>query len=173
MLRQLRETRSTSGAHGAAVLVGWLTVALAITSLAGCTGSDSVSDEAADGGNFTTSGQVLLDDVWVDSAQAIEKGQDATIRLTLANNGSRADALVSASSPAAGSTSLSLDGKDVEQLEVGPQQSVDLEANNSSGVVLHDLRSPIKPGVYFNVTFRFAHSLPVTLAVTVGPLGGA
>ncbi|MGZ5367606.1 MAG: copper chaperone PCu(A)C [Aeromicrobium sp.] len=148
-------------------------VVVALFSLTSCFSDDSPPQESVpQGGVDASSGHVVLDDVWVDSAHGIRKGGDATIRLTLTNDGRHPDALISASSPIAHRATLAVHRKPVGQIEVGDQQSMDLEWRDGSGVILHDLRRTISRGEFFNVTFRFMRSPSVTLAVTVGPLGG-
>lgn len=149
-------------------------VVLALFALTSCFYDNSPpQDSVPQGGVDTASGQVKVEDVWVDSTHGVRKGGDATLRLTLTNDGRQPDALVSASCPVARAATLAVHGKQVHRIAVPKQQSIDLERRGGSGVILHDVTRTLRPGDFFNATFRFTRSPAVTLAVAVGPLGGS
>jgi copper(I)-binding protein len=149
-------------------------VVFALLALTSCFGDSSGPQQTVpEGGVDTSSGRVAVDDVWVNSTHKVHQGQDATVRLSLTNDGTRPDALVAASSPAAPRVTLSVHGKRVDRIGLPKGQSIDLEWRDGSGVILHDVRRPLTSGDFFDVTFQFARSPAVTVAVPVGPLGGS
>jgi hypothetical protein len=64
-----------------------------------------------------------------------------------------------------------LHGKTVQRIPVGAGEALDLEwPRTRDGVELVGLTSTVEPGQWLDATFRFAHSRPVTMQITVAPL---
>lgn len=133
----------------------------------GYDGKDYVPSGGVDAGN----GRIILNDVWIDGPHGLPAGADAGLRLDLANDSYRPDALTGVSVPLAQHARLMLHGKPVRRIRVGAWGDRDLEwRSQRNGVELLGLRRALKPGQWFYATFRFQHSAPVRMQITVAPL---
>lgn len=89
-------------------------------------------------------------------------GSDATVALTVVNQGSQADRLTTATSDAADSVEiLDATGK-AGTFSVPPQASV-----SSGALVLHGLKREVRPGTYVSLTLTFADNGSRQLLVPV------
>jgi hypothetical protein len=141
---------------------------VAMGMLAGCATLPPF-DDLPGGGTDATTGQIVIDDIWIDGPHGLAAGADAPLRLTLTNESTTTDdALVGVSTPVAERATFRHDGQAVADIAVPAASQTDLEW--STGVELEDLRRAVSPGQWFMVTLRFAHAAPVTQLVTVGPL---
>jgi copper(I)-binding protein len=141
---------------------------LAVPMLAGCATLAPFQDLPG-GGVDAGSGQVVIDDMWVDGPRGLTTGTDAPLRLTLTNESpTTADALVGVSSPVAARAVLLRDGRTVSSIPVPAATQVDLEWR--TGVELEGLRRDLRAGQWFPVTLTFSRSAPVTTLVAAGPL---
>jgi copper(I)-binding protein len=148
-----------------------LPAVLAVLTLAGCSTQPPFQDLPA-GGVDATTGQVVVDDIWVAGPYGLTAGSDAPLRLTMTNEASTAgDALVGVSTPVAARAVLQRDGKDVDRIALPAGAQTDLEWR--TGVELEGLRGGLEPGQWFPVTLRFARAAPVTVLVAAGPLAAA
>jgi hypothetical protein len=120
------------------------------------------------GGVATHVGRVFLGDVYLQGPDGLRAGSAAPLRLALTNQAATTDALVGVSSPVAARTELIDGDRAVDRIPLPPGQT-DLEL--TTGVLLTGIRSPLQPGQWFPVTFRFAHAGTTTTQITVGPLG--
>ena len=125
----------------------------------------------ASGGMDATNGTVRVDDAWVDAPAGVSTGAHADLRLQLANDSGRGDALQGVSTPVAAQVRLLLHGKPVQSLHLKPWSAPDLEwPTHGAGIELVGVNRPLKAGQWFPVTFRFQHSRPITMQITAGPL---
>jgi copper(I)-binding protein len=137
----------------------------------GCGSGYEGQDSVPSGGVDATNGKVILDDVWIDGPSGLPAGADTGLRLDLANDSYHRDALTGVSVPLAHHARLILHGRPVRRIPVGAWGDRDLEwRSNRDGVELVGLKRAVKPGQWFDATFRFEHSRPVTMQVTVAPL---
>jgi hypothetical protein len=131
-----------------------------------------------DGENYVPSGGVdagnrgiRLDDVWIDGPNGVAAGATTGLRLYLANDSFHRDALTGVTVSIARRSRLMLNGRPVRRIPVGAWSARDLEwRSHRDGVELSGLRRAVRPGQWFFATFRFLHSRPVTVQVTVAPL---
>lgn len=146
-------------------------LALALEASA-CGQSYDGKDYSARGGEDATNGKVALDDVWIDAPAGVPAGARTGLRLYLANDSGQRDALTSVSTPIAERARLVLHGEPVHRITVGAWSARDLEwRSNGDGVELTGLKTAVQPGQWFDATFRFQHSRPITMQITVAPLG--
>jgi copper(I)-binding protein len=97
------------------------------------------------------------------SGASVPAGESASLFVSLYNDGSSSDTLVSASTPS--STGVTLDGGKVA---LPAYTAVDLTGPTPS-VVLKSLSKPLTAGGYIPVTLDFQHAGSVTLQVPVEP----
>jgi copper(I)-binding protein len=147
----------------------FLPALLAVGLLAGCSSPDPFQSLPS-GGVSATTGPLVLDDVWVQGPQGLAAGANAPVRLVVVNeSATTADSLVAVSTPAAQRTVLLTGGHTVSSVALPANSAIDLEWSN--GIEVEGLRSSLRPGQQLPITFTFAKAAPVTLQVTVGPLG--
>ncbi len=147
-----------------------MVLALAIGAV-GCGSGHGGKDYVPSGGVDGGTGRMVLDDVWIDGPHGLSAGADTGLRLDLANHSARADALTGVSVPLAQHARLMLHGKPVGRIRVGPWGVRDLEwRSNRDGVELLGLKRTVQPGQWFYATFRFQHSAPLRMQITVAPL---
>jgi copper(I)-binding protein len=160
--------RSSSGKTVARRLtIGAL--ALMIPALAGCEAglnAPTLQFHAASGGAYTTYDKISINDLFVLGAPAgsVPAGSSASLFLSLFNNGSSADRLVSVTAPGAAAT-VQLAGGGVN---VPANGSVNLTGPSPS-IVLSDLTKPLPSGGSIPVTLDFQHAGAVTIQVPVQP----
>ncbi len=119
---------------------------------------------AAEGTN-ATAGDLLLRNLGVDSVPGAAGADGTTVSAVtgvIVNSGTEADALVSATSPAAGSIQL---------VTTSGDPSLPIPAGGSTGagwsLRLDALTAPLKPGAYITVTLQFAKAPRTTVQVPV------
>jgi copper(I)-binding protein len=145
-----------------------LTVALGA---GGCSSGYEGGGYVPSGGVDSGNGKVTLDDVWIDGPHGLPAGADTGLRLDMADNSHRRDALTRVSVPLAAHARLMLHGRPVPRIDVAAWGDRDLEwRSNRDGVELIGLKRAVKPGQWFPATFWFQHSRPVTMRITVAPL---
>ncbi len=153
-----------------AALVALMTLLLAV-GVAGCGSGYEGKHYVPGGGVDAANGRMTVDDVWIDGPHGVPAGADTGLRLYLANDSHRADALTGVAVPVARRVRLMLHGRPVHRIPVGPWSGRDLEwRSNRDGVELSGLRRTVEPGQWFWAVFRFQHSRAVRLRVTVAPL---
>lgn len=161
--------------------------ATAMLTLAGCGAgqtAQTASQVAAVDGTNADLGALALRDVLIpypeDHNGTYPSGSDVPVQLTLINQTTNTDTLVSLSTPAArqvlleGTTTL-LAGTSVSTVTdhgdpttptAAPVSPLDL---GEVRVVLIDLVRPLRPGLNIELTFVFRNAGPVTLSVPMGP----
>ena len=148
-----------------------LAAVVAAGMLTGCA-SMPPFDDLHSGGVDATSGQIVVDDLWVNGPHGLAAGADAPVQLTITNESqTTGDALVGVSTSVAERVSLEQDGHAVTGIVVPAAGQVDLEWR--TGVELRGLRHALTPGQWFPVTLTFRRAAPVTVLVTVGPLAAS
>jgi copper(I)-binding protein len=147
--------------------IRWLPVLVAMLTLAGC-GRYPPFQDLPGGGVDAASGQVVVDDIWVDGPHGIPAGGSAPLRLAITNASPTADSLVGVSTSIAERAVLEQDGHPVAGIALPASGFVDLEWR--TGVELEGLRTSLTAGTYIPVTLRFARAAPVTVRAVVGPL---
>ncbi|TDO51749.1 copper(I)-binding protein [Kribbella sp. VKM Ac-2527] len=147
--------------------IRWLPVLLAMLTLAGCGGWAPFQDLPG-GGVDAESGQVRIDDMWVDGPHGLTAGGSAPLRLAITNASPTADTLVGVSTPIAERAVLEQNGQPVAGIALPASGFDDLEWR--TGVELEGLRTSLAAGTYIPVTLRFAHAAPVTVRAAIGPL---
>jgi len=141
---------------------------LAVVLLAGCATQPPFQDLPA-GGSDADTGQIVIDDIWVNGPDGVSAGADAPLQLTMTNESTTTgDALVGVSTPVAERAMLERDGHPVARIDIPAASQIDLEWR--TGVDLQGFRRSLTPGQWFPVTLRFGRAAPVTVLVTVGPL---
>lgn len=170
---------STSSKRRSAVALLVTVVSVLSFGLAACSGSDS-----ADTSSTTAAIPISMTDVWARSS-AMEAGNGAVF-FTVANNGSAADTLVSASvstqialeaqlhevvmmeSPGtmAGDSSQMMKMQQVASVAIPADGSVEFKPG-SFHVMLIDLTDPLVVGSTFPLTLNFAVAGPVQVMVAV------
>jgi copper(I)-binding protein len=116
------------------------------------------------GGVNTAIGQMHLDDIWVQGPNGVAAGGSAPLHLAMTNDSTRDDTLVRVSTPVAHQVTVRPGG-----IAVPASGQVNLE--DHTDLVLHDVQAELRNGEWFPVTFEFAQAGTVTVDVTVGPLG--
>ena len=151
------------------LLLGAGALALLMPAIAGCeagNGAPTLEFHAASAGAQTVVNGIRITNVFVlgaPSGASLPAGSSAGLFLSLFNDGTTADTLVSAT--AGGASSVTLDGAPValpSEIPVnltGPQPSA----------VLNNLSAPLSSGGYVAVTLQFKNAGPVTLQVPVEP----
>ena len=147
--------------------IRWLPVLLAMFTLAGC-GWYPPFQDLPGGGVDAQSGQVVIDDLWIDGPHGITAGGSAPLRLAITNASPAADTLVGVSTPIAERAVLEQNGHPVAGIALPASGFVDLEWR--TGIELEGLRTSLTAGTYVPVTLRFAQAGPVTVQAVVGPL---
>jgi copper(I)-binding protein len=146
----------------------WLPALLAVGLLAGCSTADPFQSLPAGGVNATT-GQLVMDDIWIEGPHGLNAGANAPVRLVVVNeSATTGDSLVGVSTPAAQRAIMLSGGHTVSQIVLGANSQTDLE--RTTGVELQGLRAALIPGQGIPITFTFANAAPVTVQVAVGPL---
>ncbi len=145
--------------------------ALAVLTTTGCaTGKDADTErETPDvAGVSGTAGEVVLDDVFLDSADGVQPGETVPLRAVLTNDGAADDRLVEAGSPAGPITLLGPDGgapaPDGITLPAGGQVDT---VTGSVRMELADAAQAVPSTGTLTVTFVFARSGEVRLDVPV------
>ena len=151
------------------LLLGAGALALLMPAIAGCeagNGAPTLEFHAASAGAQTVVNGIRITNVFVlgaPSGSTLPAGSNASLFLSLFNDGATDDTLQSIS--AAGAASVTLDGGTValpSEIPVnltGPQPSA----------VLNNLSAPLPSGGYVKVTMQFKNAGPVTLQVPVEP----
>jgi copper(I)-binding protein len=151
------------------LLLGAGALALLMPAIAGCeagNGAPTLMFHAASAGSQTVVNGIRITNVFVlgaPSGSTLPAGSNASLFLSLFNDGATDDTLQSIS--AAGAASVTLDGGTValpSEIPVnltGPQPSA----------VLNNLSAPLPAGGYVKVTMQFKNAGPVTLQVPVEP----
>ncbi len=141
---------------------------LAVSLLAGCASQSPVEDLPA-GGVDAATGQIVIDDIWVDGPQGLTAGADAPLLLAMTNESTTTgDALVGVTTPVAERAVLLRAGRTVTSIAVPAATQTDLEWR--AGIELEGLRRNLRPGQRFPVTLAFSRAAPVTAQVAAGPL---
>ncbi|WP_344183398.1 copper chaperone PCu(A)C [Kribbella lupini] len=141
---------------------------LALGMLAGCSTPDPYQDLPG-GGTDARTGQIVVDDSWVDAPRGLNVGAAAPLRLAMTNeSATTADALVGVSTPVAEHATFEQDGHAVPRIPLPTDAQSDLEL--TTGIELHGFRQSLVPGQWFPVTLTFQNAAPVTLQVAAGPL---
>jgi hypothetical protein len=162
--------------RGRAAALGITVVGL----LAGCGAVNGTSDSSTipappvdlpTGGVDRSVGDVVLDDVYLQGSQGLAFGSTATLRLAVDNEAGIPDALIGVSSPVSTKARMAEGGRPVSSLALPAQSLTDLELQPA--VQLTGLRQVLHPGEWLPVTLRFARAGPITMMVTVAPLGAA
>jgi copper(I)-binding protein len=116
--------------------------------------------------------------VFHPSAPATLPGQSSgAVYLMIENEGTVADRLLSASSPAASSVSIhsmSMDGNIMKMREVGnvalpPAAKVSLKADSGYHLMLSGLKQPLQPGDKIAMTLTFERAGKLEVSVHVDP----
>jgi len=151
------------------LLLGAGALALLMPAIAGCeagNGAPTLEFHAASAGTQTVFNGIRITNVFVlgaPSGASLPAGSSASLFLSLFNDGTTADTLVSAT--AAGASSVTLDGAPVALPSETP---VNLTGPQPSAV-LNNLSAPLASGGYIPVTLQFKNAGPVTLQVPVEP----
>jgi copper(I)-binding protein len=151
------------------LLLGAGALALLVPAIAGCeagNGAPTLEFHPASAGSQTVFNGIKITNVFVlggPSGSTVPAGQSASLFLSLYNNGSATDKLVSASSPS--SATVKLDGGSVPLPAYTP---VNLTGPTPSAV-LTSLSKPLTAGGYIPLTLVFQHAGAVTLQVPVEP----
>jgi copper(I)-binding protein len=151
------------------LLLGAGALALLMPAIAGCeagNGAPTLEFHAASAGAQTVVNGIRITNVFVlgaPSGASLPAGSSASLFLSLFNDGTTADTLVSAT--AAGASSVTLDGAPVALPSETP---VNLTGPQPSAV-LNNLSAPLASGGYIPVTLQFKNAGPVTLQVPVEP----
>lgn len=105
----------------------------------------------------------------IEAAAVYRAGQSAELTGTIVNTGNTPDRLVGASSPVASGTQITGTTELAPQTElaIGPQPGASLPSTSPVQVVLTGLRTDVRSGLTYPVTFRFATAGAVTLPVPV------
>ena len=144
-------------------------IVLLVPALAGCEAglnAPTLEFHPAAAGATTVANGISINNVFVlgpPSGSTLPAGSSASLFLGLYDNGDHGDALVSASSRAA--RSVTITGGAVS---LPPQTSVNLTGPEPK-VVLSGLTAPLQGGANVEVTLKFQHAGPVTLEVPVQP----
>jgi copper(I)-binding protein len=152
------------------LLLGAGALALLVPAIAGCEAGNSAPTleyHAASSGSQTVFNGIKITNVFVlgaPSGSTVPAGESASLFLSLYNDGSVNDTLVSASAPGSAS-SVTLNGGSVA---LPAYSAVDLTGPQPS-VVLKSLSQPLTAGGYVPVTLDFQHAGSVTLQVPVEP----
>lgn len=145
----------------------WLPALLAVGLLTGCSSQDPFQDLPS-GGVDARTGQLVIDDIWIDAPHGLTAGANAPLRLTMTNESATGDALVGVSVPDAAHTVIQSNGHTVASIVLPAGSQIDLESR--TGVDLEGFRQSFIPGQRIPVTLTFAQAAPVTVQATVGPL---
>jgi copper(I)-binding protein len=152
------------------LLIGAGALAVLMPAIAGCEAGNNAPTleyHAASAGSQTVLNGIKITNAFVlgaPSGSTVAAGQSASLFLSLYNNNSAGDTLVSAT--ATGSAdSVTLDGGSVS---LPPYTAVNLTGPSPS-VVLKSLSKALTAGGYIPVTLDFAHAGTVTLQVPVEP----
>jgi copper(I)-binding protein len=151
------------------LLLGAGALALLMPAIAGCeagNGAPTLEFHAASAGTQTVFNGIRITNVFVlgaPSGASLPAGSSASLFLSLFNDGTTADTLVSAT--AVGASSVTLDGAPVALPSETP---VNLTGPQPSAV-LNNLSAPLASGGYIPVTLQFKNAGPVTLQVPVEP----
>ena len=161
--------RSSSGRTVARrTLIGALV--LLIPAIAGCEAglnAPTLEFHPAGSGTYTVFNGIKISDAFVlgaPSGSTVPTGSSASMFLSLFNNGTNNDQLVSVSAPGS-ATSVKVSGGTVS---LPPNSLVDLTGPQPS-VVLSSLTKPLDGGQSIPVTLDFQHAGSVTLNVPVEP----
>ncbi len=127
-------------------------------------------------GGAMAQAQIELTDVWARSSAGMTRA--GAVYLGIANKGSEADRLLSASSPAAARVELHETVKDgeimrmrpVPSIPVGPRETVALKPGGMH-IMLLDLVQPIKQGDRISLVLTFEKSGKKTVDVPVNAAG--
>jgi len=151
------------------LLLGAGALALLMPAIAGCeagNGAPTLMFHAASAGAQTVVNGIRITNVFVlgaPSGSTLPAGSNASLFLSLFNDGATDDTLQSIS--AAGASSVTLDGGTVA---VPSEIPVNLTGPQPSAV-LNNLSAPLPSGGYIKVTMQFKNAGPVTLQVPVEP----
>ena len=151
------------------LLLGAGALALLMPAIAGCeagNGAPTLMFHAASAGAQTVVNGIRNTNVFVlgaPSGSTLPAGSNASLFLSLFNDGATDDTLQSIS--AAGAASVTLDGGTVA---VPSEIPVNLTGPQPSAV-LTNLSAPLASGGYVTVTMQFKNAGPVTLQVPVEP----
>jgi len=144
-------------------------IALLVPALAGCEAglnAPTLEFHPAAAGATTSVNDISISNVFVlgpPSGKTLPAGSSASLFLGLYNNGGNGDTLVSASSNAARSVTIT-NGS----VSLPPMASVNLTGPEPE-VVLSGLTSPLQGGENVDVTLNFQTAGPVTFEVPVEP----
>ena len=140
---------------------------LVLLTMAGC--STPPYQQPPAGGTNADTGQLVVDDIWVNGPKGLPAGGDAPLQLDITNESATAgDTLVGVSTPIAQKVVLRQDGHVVSGISLPPSSNVDLEWQ--TGIQLQGLRQKVAAGQYVPVTLTFAQAAPITTQVVAGPL---
>jgi copper(I)-binding protein len=137
---------------------------LALTGCAARSFPDTPVPTMPQGGVNTAVGQMHLDDIWVQGPNGVAAGGSAPLHLAMTNDSASKDTLVRVTTPVARQVAVPPGG-----IVVPAGQQVNLE--DHTDLVLHDVRHRLLPGEWFPATFEFARAGTLTVNVAVGPLG--
>ena len=150
-------------------LIGGLAL-LAVPAVAGCEAgfnAPTLEFHAASGGAHTTVNEIQITNAFVLGAPAgavVPAGASASLFVSLFNNGSDNDKLVSVTAPNIAS-SVTIQGGDVT---VPAEGAADLTGPKPV-IVLKGLTRSLNGGMAINITFDFSTAGTITLAVPVEP----
>jgi copper(I)-binding protein len=163
-------TRQAGGRRRWSV-TGMAGTGLALLTLSGCAaGQDAeTTHEVPDvAGVHGSVGNMVLDDVFIDSGGTAEAGTSVPLRGAFANNAETPDQLVRVSTPAARSVQLLGTGSAPSALGVGIPADDQVDAvNGAVRLRLFDVTSPIATTQLVPVTFMFSGVGQVRLGVPV------
>ena len=151
------------------LLLGAGALALLMPAIAGCeagNGAPTLMFHAASAGAQTVVNGIRITNVFVlgaPSGSTLPAGSNASLFMSLFNDGTTDDTLQSVS--AAGAASVTLAGGTVA---VPSETPVNLTGPQPSAV-LNNLSAPLPSGGYVKVTMQFKNAGPVTLQVPVEP----
>jgi copper(I)-binding protein len=150
-------------------LIGGLAL-LAVPAVAGCEAgfnAPTLEFHAASGGAHTTVNGIQISNAFVLGAPtgtAVPKGSSASLFVSLFNNGSNNDKLVSVTAPD-NASSVTIQGGGVA---VPAESAADLTGPKPV-IVLKGLTRPLSGGMAITMTFDFSAAGTVTLSVPVEP----
>ena len=151
------------------LILGAGALALLVPAIAGCeagNGAPTLEFHAASAGAQTVVNGIKITNVFVlgaPSGATLPAGSNASLFMSLFNDGATDDTLTSAS--ASGAASVTLNGGTVA---VPSQTPVNLTGPQPSAV-LTNLSKPLPSGGYVTVTLQFKNAGPVQLKVPVEP----
>jgi len=121
---------------------------------------------------------IVVQSLW---ARATPPGaKTGAVYLVLKNNGDADDELIGVETPIAAIAGLHAEIMDGGVMKMRPLKFVDIKSHGLATlkpggmhIMLTGLKQPLKRGVHFPMTLKFAHAAPVTAQVAVAKVGAS